>query len=381
MDESTTAASSIVGHTTISNPSWSAILTGVWGERTGVINNVFTPWTYDEFPTVFNQLETLNPDIDTTVIANWNGINAISGAGSVPADLNIYVPHREGDTFWDETDDAVGVAVVDAIENTDAATPSFLFSYFAGVDENGHMFGGASPEYAAAIRNVDDNLGGIMSAIDDWETAHPGEEWTIIVVTDHGHQPQLGFGHGFQSPDETATFVIARGPDFEDGWVNPEYEIVDTTPTVVTLFGGTPRAGSDGVSLTTLRDSDEDPVDLHQALQAMIATNQSPDIITTLALSLRTIFASIPYFIYDFTVDSTGPIKIIGDVLYVATNVPAQIVAFLTGVTGARLFPILPPPPPSWPNSPEEANPPVTTILVCGVPGAVEGSCGDAIVA
>ena len=34
MNDGTTAASSIVGHTTISDPSWSAILTGVWGERT-----------------------------------------------------------------------------------------------------------------------------------------------------------------------------------------------------------------------------------------------------------------------------------------------------------------------------------------------------------
>jgi hypothetical protein len=135
----------------------------------------------------------------------------------------------------------------------------------------------------------------------------------------------------------------------------------------VTLFGGTPLAGSDGVSLTTLGGSDEDPADLVQALEDMIATNQSPDIITNVALSLRTIFASIPYFIYDFTVDSTGPIKIVGDVLYVATNIPAQIVAFLTGVSGASLFPILPPPPPSWPNSPEEMTSPVTTMLVYAI--------------
>ena len=33
MDDSTTAAASIVGHTTISNPSWTAILTGVWGSE------------------------------------------------------------------------------------------------------------------------------------------------------------------------------------------------------------------------------------------------------------------------------------------------------------------------------------------------------------
>ena len=280
MEDSTTAASSIVGHTTISNPSWTAILTGVWGERTGVINNVFTPWTYDNWPTVFNQLEAHNSDIQTTTIADWNVINAISGAGSIPVDENIYIPQIEGDTDWSDTDDAVGDATVDAIENTPQGVPSFLFSYFVGVDENGHMHGGASPQYADAIVNVDENLGDILAAVEAWETAHPEEgEWTIIVVTDHGHQPQIGFGHGFQTPDETATFVIASGLDFNDGFVNPEYEIVDTTPTVLTLFGAPPPANSDGVSLTTLGPGEE-PVDLHQALEEMIAMNHSPDIVT-----------------------------------------------------------------------------------------------------
>ncbi len=378
MDQGTTAASSIVGHTTISNPSWTSILTGVWGERTGVINNVFTPWTYDNWPTVFNQLETYNPNIDTTTIADWNVINAISGAGSIPVDTNIYVPQIEGDTNWSQTDDAVGDATVDAIENTTADTPSFVFSYFVGVDENGHMHGGASPEYAEAIRNVDDNLGDILDAVALWEADNPGEEWTIVVVTDHGHQPQLGFGHGFQTPDETATFVIARGPDFNDGFVNPAYEIVDTTPTVLSLFGASPPAHADGVSLTTLGGSDADPGpgNLHQALEEMIATNHSPDIVTDVALSLRTIFATIPYFVWTLTNDGTLPIPILGNVLYVATNVPAQIVALLTGVTGARIFPLLPPGPPSWPGQ-EEGTAPDTAILACGGPSglAAESSC------
>jgi hypothetical protein len=72
---------------------------------------------------------------------------------------------------------------------------------------------------------------------------------------------------------------MASGPDFNDGYVNPDYEIVDTTPTVVTLFGGTPRADSDGVSLTTLGPG-ELPADLHQALKEMIAENHSPDALT-----------------------------------------------------------------------------------------------------
>ena len=377
MDGGTTAAASIVGHTTISNPSWTAILTGVWGERTGVINNVFTPWTYDNWPTVFNQLETLNSGIETTAIADWDVINGIAGAGSIPVDENVYIPQIEGDTDWSDTDDAVGDATVAAIDNTAAGVPSFLFSYFVGVDENGHMHGGASPEYAAAIRNVDDNLGDILTAVKAWETAHPTEgEWTIIVVTDHGHQPQLGVGHGFQSPDETSTFVIADGPAFRDGFINPQYEIVDTTPTVVTIFGGTPRAGSDGVSLTTLGASDLEPVDLHQALEDAIAMNGYPDIVTNVALSLRTIFATLPYYVWTLTNDGTLPIPILGDVLYVATNIPAQIVAWLTGVTGASILPLLPPGPPSWPM-PEQATVPDTFILACGgdAPGSAAELC------
>ena len=391
MDGGTTSASSIVGHTTISNPSWTAILTGVWGERTGVINNVFTPWTYDEYPTVFTQLETHNENIQTTAIADWNVINAIAGTGPEYVDTNVNIAQIEGDTNWAATDDAVGEATLLAIRNTPVDTPSMIFAYFVGVDENGHTYGGASPEYAAAINNVDDNLGQIVAEVAAWEAAHPEEgDWTIIVVTDHGHQPQQGFGHGFQSPDETATFVIANGPGFGDGtpddgkgFINQQYEIVDTTPTVVTLFGGTPAGNPDGVSLTTLGPGTEE-ADLEQALLEAIATNQPPDIVTNIALSLRTIFATIPYYVYEFTSGGTMPIPVLGDALYVATNIPAQIVARLTGVTGARIFPLLPPGPPSWPED-EEATSPDISIVACGDKGssasAAESLCDAGIVA
>jgi hypothetical protein len=369
MGTSTTAASSIAGHTTISNPSWTSILTGVWGERTGVINNVFTPWTYNTWPTVFTQLESIDRDIQTMTVANWNVINGIAGAGAIPVDENLYVGQLEGDTDWLLTDDAVADLTVDAISGADA--PNFLFSYFVGVDENGHLYGGASQQYKDAIRNMDDNLGEMMDAVAARELA-TGEDWTIMVVTDHGHQPQVGFGHGFQSPDETETFVIVDGPDFKDGYVNLEYEIVDTTPTVVSLFGGTPRAGSDGVTLQSLAAGDELPDDLVQALQDAIADNDYPDLITNIALGARTVFATVPYYVLELKRDLGAgvpnflllPFNLVFDGLYVATNVPAQIVAFLTGVTGARIFPLLPPEQPDF--APTPAPTADARLLACG---------------
>jgi hypothetical protein len=383
----TTAPASIAGHTTISNPSWSSILTGAWGEKTGVINNVFTPWTYDKWPTVFNQLEENISGIETTSIANWDVISGIANAGSSPADNIVNIAQIAGDTDWLLTDDAVGDATEAAIAGADLGVPNFVFSYFVGIDENGHMYGGASDQYALAIENFDRNLGEILEAV-----SNSGEQWTIIMVTDHGHQPEKGIGHGFQSPDETSTFVIANGPGiFDAGAINLQGEIVDVTPTVMKLFGGPPPADTDGVSLTDLDDSNVFPVDDDEALRAAlldaIGMYGYPDIGTQVVLGLRTIVTSVPYFVYTTTFQLTSglqaladqdiflisllaelaivPVQFIGDLAYVATNVVAQIVAGLTGVSGASIFPLWPPVAPPYPSTPEEATT-LDAYLVCG---------------
>lgn len=391
MQGGTTAPASIVGHTTISDPSWTAILTGVWGETAGVINNVYSPDPYNNWPTVFNQLETFNPGIETTAIANWDVIAAIAASGSVKADHINYISQIAGDGNWAFTDDAVGDATEAAILTADLNKPNFIFSYFVGVDENGHAHGGGSSQYADAITNVDRNLGEIMDAVQS-----SGEQWTVIVVTDHGHQASRGFGHGFQSPNETATFVIANNPDlFAIGGINTEYEIVDVTPTVMTLFGGTPSPWSQGVSLTGLGDSTLFPINndaaLRSTLQDLIAKNGYPNIGTDLSLGLRTVAATVPYVVYQTVntivggLDSVGNqnifivsplaqlasvgVQLVGNVLYAATNIVAQIVARLTGVTGASIFPLFPAPLPPLVGTQDPTSPTVVAAI-CTVPGS-----------
>lgn len=398
MQGGTTAPASIVGHTTISNPSWTAILTGVWGEKTGVINNIFNPAVYDKWPTVFNQLETFNPGIQTTAIANWDVISAIAVSGSVGADHVVNIAHIAGDSDWSLTDDAVGDATEAAIAAADPNKPNFVFSYFVGVDENGHNYGGASPQYADAVRNVDQNIGEIMQQVDDWEAA-TGEQWTVIVVTDHGHQAGKGLGHGFQSPNETSTFVIANNPNlFTAGGVNLKYQIVDVTPTVVTLFGGTPAPKSDGVSITNLGGSTVTPIDDDVALRAavleVIGKYGYPDIGTDLKLGVRTVFASVPYFLnqgfdavtaqlesiaaqHIFVVSPlaqamTVPVQLVGSLTYAATNAVAQVVARLTGVTGASLVPIFMPPLPPLVGTEDPATVAACTVVVaCGTSAGI----------
>lgn len=376
MNTGTTGAGTITGHTTISNPSWTGILTGVWGETAGVSANVFTPWTYDTWPTIFNQLETYDPAIQTSSISNWDVIAKISGGGTVPADsIKYFQPVTDED--YEEADNEVGDASVLQIQNTSAAESSFQFTYFGGVDEAGHLYGSGSEEYTAALANVDVNVGAIMDAIEAWETEHPtATPWTVILTTDHGQNPDRAgiLVHGFQTPIETTVFVIANGPDFQQGAVNNTYTNVDVTPTVTTLLGLAPEPYSQGRALMDLSASNYLPslpgeAALHEALTDAIGMYGYPDIIENLALGWRTIATTIPWAIYTaFNSLSSGlpefldlAVKFIGAICYDIAYIPAQIVARITGVTGNAIIPV-----DWWPWTPTpgtQTEPPAAAII------------------
>ncbi|MBY0441096.1 MAG: PE domain-containing protein [Mycobacteriaceae bacterium] len=362
MGQSVTSASTIIGHTTISNPSWTTMQTGVWGETTGVTNNVFTEWTYDNWPTVYNHIEnTYGDQVETTVIANWNVITHIAGAGSNPADHIEFVPQIAGDTNWLATQNLVGQQTQAAIMNADPAKGNLIFSYFVGVDENAHMYGGDSPQYELAIQNMDYNLGsqtagggGLLGAVYQWEALHPGEQFSTLVVTDHGEigPNQFGRGHGFQSPRETATFLIfdQAGVDTRDGYINNSWQIVSVTPTIMDQFGIPVPSYMASPSLTapSFDGTYVDPgANLFSVLSADFSAQGYPDIVTNLALDSRTVAVTIPYGVYEqvnHIVDAVPsflqvPVSWLGAGVYQSTNIPAQIWARFTGVTGNQIIP------------------------------------------
>jgi len=362
MTQSVTSASTIVGHTTISNPSWTTIQTGVWGETAGVANNVFTPWTYDDWPTVYNQLEaTYGNQVNTTVIADWNVITDIAGAGSHPADNIHFVPQVAGDTDWLATSNLVGEKAQAAIMAADPTRGNLIFSYFTGPDINAHAYGGDSPQYALALRNMDANLGsqtlnggGMLGAVYDWEAMY-GEEFSVLVVTDHGQvgPAQLGgITHGFQSPLETASFLIwdQAGNDMYDGYINNSYQIVSTTPTIMDQFDIPPLPYMQGAPLTSpvFAGTYVDPgANLFTALSADFAAQGYPDPLINANLTSRTLVASIPYLAYEPIANIVHsvpsflqvPVSWIGAGVYQSLNIPAQIWVRLTGVTGNEIIP------------------------------------------
>ncbi|MEZ0382281.1 alkaline phosphatase family protein [Mycobacterium sp. pW045] len=299
MDQGITGAATEVNHTTISGPSWSTILTGVWDDKHGVVNNLFRPEPYDKWPTVFNMLEYYKPEVNTSVIADWDYINGIAGAGGHPVDHNIFVPFQDDWATTDAQVTAQTIAQIMATANNPDDISNFLFSYQVQVDEAGHSFGGGSAEYAQAVVNTGANIKEILDAIAAVK-AITGDDWSILITTDHGHQQSLGFGHGFQSPNETTQFVIfdQAGDHATDGSQNLNYSIADITPTILSLFGVPMRSDFDGVSMAfdpTVLNGVVSPVDLKQALTDAIAMYGYPNIGNEIMLGIRTIVTSIPY--------------------------------------------------------------------------------------
>ncbi|GAB7145227.1 hypothetical protein LRC484719_38280 [Mycobacterium riyadhense] len=362
MQQSVTSASTIVGHTTISNPSWTTMQTGVWSETAGVSNNVFTPWTYDNWPTIYNQLEnTYGDQVNTTVIANWLPITQIAGAGSNPADHIEFVPQVAGDTDWIATQNLVAQKTQTAISAARPDRGNLIFSYFVGVDNNAHQYGGDSPQYRLAIQNMDYNLGkqeigggGLLGTVAQWEFDHPGEEFSTLIVTDHGEigPNEFGRGHGFQSPRETATFLMfdQAGNDLRDGYINNSWQIVSVTPTILDQFDLPTPTHMQGAPLTdpSFEGTYVDPgANLFTVLSADFAAQGYPDIATNVSLVSRSIVATIPSVVYDQVhniVNSVPgflqvPVSWLGAGVYQTINIPAQIWVRLTGVTGNQIIP------------------------------------------
>jgi hypothetical protein len=173
---------------TWSGPGWSSMLTGVWEQKHGVKDNTFTGSNFTDWPHFFDRLKVQYPALYVASIVHWAPINAHILQG---ADLE--------QSF--ATDVEVATAAVDLLENGD---PDVVFLHFDDVDAAGqaHGYHPSVPEYLAAIATVDAQVDQVVQALG---TRPPGEEWAVILTTDHGG---TGTGHGGITLDEQRIFTI-----------------------------------------------------------------------------------------------------------------------------------------------------------------------------
>ena len=91
--------------------------------------------------------------------------------------------------------------------------PRVSFVYLGAVDFAGHA-AGSGTAYRAALLAADQRAGRLVAAVRS-RPSGAEEDWTIVVVTDHGHLDEGG--HGGREPEVTTAWTAAAGPGIRPG--------------------------------------------------------------------------------------------------------------------------------------------------------------------
>lgn len=196
--------------TTVSGPSWSTILTGATEDEHGARDNSFLGSRLVRFPDLLSRAFYADQSVRTFAAADWPPLVDPDGLGPIVferreqqrAGQHVLVV-RDGERHGYSAADAQIAAK--ARWHLHHEGPEMSFIYLCEVDEAGHLGGPRSPAYADAMARVDAHVTGLVAEIAHRATA--GEEWLVVVTTDHGHVD--AGGHGGDSAEERASFVVA----------------------------------------------------------------------------------------------------------------------------------------------------------------------------
>lgn len=223
------------GADTVSGPGWSSLLTGVWPDKHGVMDNGFKDHHLAEHPSLLGLIRQARPEAKTAAFVSWPPLAEQvfrEGEGCrlfAAKDRDEYI----------RADRQVADAAVELLSHED---PVALFVYFGQVDETGHQFGfhPLLPQYTAAIAAVDEQVGRILEALRARKSS-ASEEWLILVGTDHGGRGAR-HGGGKEFPEVRQTFLILHGPRVVPGPIDGPTENVDLVCTALHHLGIQPAA-------------------------------------------------------------------------------------------------------------------------------------------
>jgi hypothetical protein len=192
--------------TTMSGPSWSAMLTGVWEEKHGVTSNNYSNPNWTEYPYFVTRAKEFRPDIKAVQITSWD-----------PMSSQVTNDGWDQKVVLGEDNDCVAAGV--SLLANDTAL-DVLFVHIDDVDATGHA-NGFNPLYATyinAIEYADVQVGQLMTALKSRPNFN-NESWVVMLTTDHGG---LGNGHGGVTREEREIWWI--------GWSNlgalPKQELI-----------------------------------------------------------------------------------------------------------------------------------------------------------
>ncbi|GAA2148035.1 alkaline phosphatase family protein [Kitasatospora kazusensis] len=199
---------------TMSGPCWATITTGVGVAKHGVLGNHLGGNRLDVFPDFTTRLAAVHGR-RTFAAGGWEPLFLARSGGplfAAPGRLSYIAPLEDTPEAWEVCDERVTAEAAYVLGSSDD-DPQASFVYLGAVDETAHFLG-CGEEYRRSIETADQRLGRLLAAVRS-RPGYAGEEWTVIVVTDHGHLDQGG--HGGRTDLERTAWIAASGPGITPG--------------------------------------------------------------------------------------------------------------------------------------------------------------------
>jgi predicted AlkP superfamily pyrophosphatase or phosphodiesterase len=229
---------------TISAPGYMSLLTSTWANKHNVRGNSNQSPNY-AYWNIFRIVETVEPARRTAIFSTWLDNRTVligegrPGAGDFRLDHTVdgferdtvAFPHDAASRYIRAIDDRV---TAEAAAYIAASGPDLSWVYLQHTDDVGHA-SGDSEAFHAAVRDADARVGRIWAAVQRRQAL--GEQWMIVVTTDHGRDARTGKGHGGQSERERTTWMVTNHPALDARFTSGTPAIVDIAPSILQHLG------------------------------------------------------------------------------------------------------------------------------------------------
>jgi hypothetical protein len=195
---------------TLSGPCWATIATGAGVDGHGIAGNDLTGHRLADHPDFLTRATQAGAST-LLAVSGWPPLALAEDGGPLfaAATRREFVAVAETSVAaWDAADEAITARAARILADDG---PRVSFVYLGAVDITGHVTG-AGPTYRAAARAADQRVGRLLTAV---RSRPDRENWTIVLVTDHGHLDRGG--HGDREPEVTTAWAAAAGPGILPG--------------------------------------------------------------------------------------------------------------------------------------------------------------------
>jgi len=169
------------------------------------------------FPTIFGVLRQQRPKAKVACVHDWDGFGRLLEARAMDVLENV------------KGSPATARRAIEVIRKN---KPTFLFVHFDDVDHAGHTYGWKSPEFFAAVEQIDALIGDLLAGLSE---AGIRNRTIVIMTADHGGK---GKGHGDATMEEIEIPWVLNGPGIAAGHeIKAPVNTYDLAPTIAWIFG------------------------------------------------------------------------------------------------------------------------------------------------